>query len=804
MRVTFVRLTALLGMFVLAYLIVANPVVSQDTVKDDEFESQMSRNKLPKVETLDAFADQVRRMQLLGADNALIANHMSRLIDQRLEATNKPGGESLFNPFVGDVEAARRRRWRPIDDFVKGNDGQAGKPISDGRMFASLSQLAWDNRVGNCSESANVAYAVLRQAGIPVRIFTSTTGGGHEFAVIGLDNNADPSDPSSWGKNARIVDGWLGYSLTPQDALSHRHVFGGRRQDSQGTPIVSDQTDAFDNPRQQAIYDQIGEKGILAFVVVDEEDKPVVGATVHLAADEPQDAVTSGQGLANMRCYPGLATIEVTTPKTMGFQPAQAATQVESRRIITLRVTLKKQDLISVPALEGKKIQNAVAELKSLELVCTPALGPAATDPQQAEVVYQQVPAAGTRVAKGAKIKLLFNAKPKLKVPNVIGLKKAEAEKKIEAEGFKPSGEEESQKATVSAISAADAGKVFEQIPSAEAMATLGSIVKFRYLAAAASSGGSSTGANDEQIKPIAGTFNAIIQGHNYDDWRAFVDLKKKPFEDPDSHSIPLTVTIEPSGAITGKCNYQIPNEEMLYDRSEYKVFVKRFRFEMQGLIDWTTGNIKLNIVNGRDEVRQEQGEGKQFYVALYALNFESSLAGFMVKKKFMGVSTFGPKAFEKYQATWINDSRDPPKDREVLRKIKILQEIDFSGYPAINSTSDHGDTARAQKGSDEESPLWFLAIVGPAPPEPAPSGQYLAFAIQPQKAVMRIGERKNFQAVAMTGNNDDGTDVTRFARWQNGPDFTATQVGTFAIEAKYRTKEGIELEDRATITVTQ
>ena len=53
-----------------------------------------------------------------------------------------------------------------------------------------------------------------------------------------------------------------------------------------------------------------------------------------------------------------------------------------------------------------------------------------------------------------------------------------------------------------------------------------------------------------------------------------------------------------------------------------------------------------------------------------------------------------------------------------------------------------------------------------------------------------------------MTGN-DDGTDVTRFSRWTNGPDFTALQPGTFTVEAKYRTKNGTEMEDAATITVT-
>ena len=55
----------------------------------------------------------------------------------------------------------------------------------------------------------------LEAAGIDVRVFNSNAGGGHEFTVVGLAPGADPNDPSTWGPDARVVDGWTGRSLTP-------------------------------------------------------------------------------------------------------------------------------------------------------------------------------------------------------------------------------------------------------------------------------------------------------------------------------------------------------------------------------------------------------------------------------------------------------------------------------------------------------------------------------------------------------------------------------------------------------------
>ena len=49
--------------------------------------------------------------------------------------------------------------------------------------------------------------------------------GSHVFNVIGLDKNANISDPSTWGKNAVIVDAWAGKTMTPKEAIEFYRDF---------------------------------------------------------------------------------------------------------------------------------------------------------------------------------------------------------------------------------------------------------------------------------------------------------------------------------------------------------------------------------------------------------------------------------------------------------------------------------------------------------------------------------------------------------------------------------------------------
>lgn len=65
--------------------------------------------------------------------------------------------------------------------------------------------------------------------------------GSHTFCVVGMAENADTTNPSTWGKNAVIVDAWIGKSFSVQEGIDyykeflrfddkHKMTFGTREQ----------------------------------------------------------------------------------------------------------------------------------------------------------------------------------------------------------------------------------------------------------------------------------------------------------------------------------------------------------------------------------------------------------------------------------------------------------------------------------------------------------------------------------------------------------------------------------------------
>ncbi|HBG48369.1 MAG TPA: hypothetical protein DDW90_02455 [Cyanobacteria bacterium UBA9971] len=106
----------------------------------------------------------------------------------------------------------RQRKGKNIDDFVK-----------------ITGKLAPCMHMGNCTENAVLAAKYLAEnkkitnfaliAGFseiedsdkfhsnPLR-YQNATATDHVFVVVGLDKNADLSNPSTWGKEAVIVDPW--------------------------------------------------------------------------------------------------------------------------------------------------------------------------------------------------------------------------------------------------------------------------------------------------------------------------------------------------------------------------------------------------------------------------------------------------------------------------------------------------------------------------------------------------------------------------------------------------------------------
>lgn len=159
-----------------------------------------------------------------------IAHWVSQLLDERVVNINSPERMTIpanwLTAFGKSDEDKRFDEWRSRSDFD----------------YRNTAEWTWENGLGQCSEHANTAYYILREAGVQgnVRIFTAP---GHEFTAWGMPAGADPNDPSTWGDNAWVVDGWLGNAFTPGEVQDSPYFKNGAGGDPR--PIV-ESTTSFD------------------------------------------------------------------------------------------------------------------------------------------------------------------------------------------------------------------------------------------------------------------------------------------------------------------------------------------------------------------------------------------------------------------------------------------------------------------------------------------------------------------------------------------------------------------------------
>lgn len=136
-----------------------------------------------------------------------------------------------------------------IDDFQKGM-------ISIEELEKRANELGvGQDKTGNsldCEDRARLLEKQFNQNGIKsivldvadIEHFGQDEGrGSHTFCVIGMADNADTTDLSTWGKDAVIVDAWIGKSFSVQEGIEyykeflrfdeeHKMTFGTREQNT--------------------------------------------------------------------------------------------------------------------------------------------------------------------------------------------------------------------------------------------------------------------------------------------------------------------------------------------------------------------------------------------------------------------------------------------------------------------------------------------------------------------------------------------------------------------------------------------
>jgi|GEM_PF-2958970 len=197
------------------------------------FASATTALAAPKLNTLDEAVAYVKQLSDEGKSRQEIAAEVTKLVDSRV--TNVNSWERMLKwpnmmPFGSYFNKAE-------DDF---DEFRATSNSFDNDKAAAY---AWDSGYGQCEECACLSYYLLKQAGVDgnVRIFSSMEGSsGHNFVVWGVEGGADPNDPSTWGDDAYVVDGWQGKTLDKDGAAADKHV------SNNGAANVADRTKAHD------------------------------------------------------------------------------------------------------------------------------------------------------------------------------------------------------------------------------------------------------------------------------------------------------------------------------------------------------------------------------------------------------------------------------------------------------------------------------------------------------------------------------------------------------------------------------
>jgi molybdopterin synthase catalytic subunit len=326
---------------------------------------------------------------------------------------------------------------------------------------------------------------------------------------------------------------------------------------------------------------------------------------------------------------------------------------------------------------------------------------------------------------------------------------------------------------------------------------------------------------------PIVGTFSAMF-------WRANATIFRwDQFGQPGGPTlmpVPLQITLDPSGAIRGSVNYELPASEMVARKDAKFGIYWRSRFDVEGKVDWKTGATHIDIKNGHDESGYEENVPNQgHWTNLTIKNYTTTLDGWTIPgpdadgwlKKLPSVpgimSKLGDleKGGHPAVVTGANGQlafRDrgflgapdlPVKPGGIVhRRIQYTSclyrygpDNDMTNSPVMDRVKE--EQAQAEKNAQQAWESWYLKILGPATPEAdagAKKGDIQAFGLWPTKPVrLKVGGTAKASAMAVYRQNVyDAVDLSAKVTWtSNGLEmlgngtFRATKPGTYTITAR-------------------
>lgn len=343
----------------------APPAFAQATAYDVLGQSEIDENP-GDPQSLNEMVAKVKDMQAQGKNRGEIAQFISGVVDRRLSSTNRvsaAGGDSygVFLPGPTEAFGGTPSEWSKRFETFTSQRESFGLP---GGAFArsepsERANWAWNNGVGNCREAQAISYTILSRAGIPAHMVQSNAGNGHDFVVIGATPAANMGDPTTWGADAWVVDGWTGDALTAEQALkSPHHANGGKAE-------MSDRTGTLAHPERDKRWAELEGKGILVLQVIDKATRRGIdrlGVRIE-AGDASVSGATSNGGRFTTNLPVGPAKVTVLgTSQYAGASVSVEMAERETREVSVALEQMAEEAPPVAPAASGSLIGQGRAE----------------------------------------------------------------------------------------------------------------------------------------------------------------------------------------------------------------------------------------------------------------------------------------------------------------------------------------------------------------------------------------------------------------------------------------------------------
>ncbi len=330
---------------------------------------------------------------------------------------------------------------------------------------------------------------------------------------------------------------------------------------------------------------------------------------------------------------------------------------------------------------------------------------------------------------------------------------------------------------------------------------------------------------NQQLLTPMVGTYNAIL------DVREAILNAGGPFA---KRSVlpktPIQITFEPSGAVTGVCDYTIPNSgldpKQLFDRVGWKT-----AFTINGSVDWTTGKINLTIPDGRIDYYRVTGKEQTDYVLEYAVTLRGRHLGDPFwsaydRRNYLNINAPKIVAFTE-AGELIGD--DPTNENIWGHRMGttpdpgvITKEIDWKKHffilRSLNNLKieEKLDTLREENtySLKQGGGGWSLKILGPVTTaKDLASSELVGTSLWPvDSTTAKVGENVYSKFVGVFSNDYTKIrELNNVATWQVPQGLTQIRPGVFRadkpgkydVSVKLKGKSGAWMEGFMTINVT-